>query len=230
MSRPSIELSGLCLLLSAWLAGCAAPAPRDPFTATGEVIAMSGGDAGPQRACFTCHGLRGEGDGELAPRLAGLSAGYVLKQLEDYAQGLRTHSAMREVAKALDAGERRRVAAYYAVLPAPEPDIPAQVDPIAAKLYHLGAPERDLAPCGVCHGDGGQGVGPANPPLVGQPPGYLASQMRQWRRSERRNDPRGMMLTISRRLTSAEVEALARYAAAPGPPAVPPSESPAASP
>jgi len=218
-------------VVGAMIGGCAAPPSRDPFTSSGEVIAMGGGDAGATRACFTCHGLQGEGDGETAPRLAGLPAGYLQKQLEDYAAGLRPHALMRSVAGALDADDRGRVAAYYAGLPAA---FTASTSPppggVAAALYHNGDPARGLPACASCHGDRGEGVGPANPPLVGQPAGYLREQMAQWRRSERRNDPRGVMLAISRRLTPGEVEALARYAAAPGPPAAPPAALPAASP
>ena len=228
MSKDPLRRALTVLLVGA-VAACAAPTGRDPFTETGEVIAMSGGDAGPERACFACHGLRGQGDGELAPRLAGLPEGYLQKQLEDYADGLRPHELMRVVSRALDPEDRRRVAAYYAAMPPPVSSGPT-TDLRGSRLYHRGAPERGLPACAACHGRAGQGVGPANPPLAGQPPGYLASQMKQWRRSERRNDPRGVMLTISRRLTSAEVEALARYAAAPGPQAVPPSGFQAASP
>src|SRR5690606_23988349 len=100
--------------------GCDAP-PRysDPFRATGETIAMSGGDAGAAAACFTCHGIEGEGDGRLSPRLAGLDAGYLHRQLDDYASGRREHEAMRAIAKKLTAADRSKVASYYAALPPP---------------------------------------------------------------------------------------------------------------
>src|SRR3546814_5826357 len=75
--------------------GCDAPSYRDPFRATGETIAMSGGNGGAAAACFTCHGLEGEGDGEVSPRLAGLDPGYLHRQLDDYANGRREHEAMR---------------------------------------------------------------------------------------------------------------------------------------
>jgi cytochrome c553 len=83
----------------------------------GELIAMSGGEGGARYACVTCHGARGEGNGFDAPRLAGMPAGYLQKQMEDYAAGLRAHELMRDVARFLDSDGRMQVARYYAALP-----------------------------------------------------------------------------------------------------------------
>ena len=89
----------------------------DRWSAGGELIAMSGGEGGARYACVTCHGARGEGNGFDAPRLAGLPAGYLQKQMEDYARGLRPHEVMRDAARFLDSHERVRVANHYAALP-----------------------------------------------------------------------------------------------------------------
>ncbi len=61
----------------------------DRWGRDGALVAVSGGEGGARYACVTCHGARGEGNGFDAPRLAGLPAGYLQKQLEDYAAGLR---------------------------------------------------------------------------------------------------------------------------------------------
>lgn len=216
---------GVCAALTA----CAPEPARDPFASTGELVALSGGDAGPDGACVTCHGLAGEGDGQAVPRLAGLPRGYLQKQLEDYAAGLRPDPAMAPIAKALDADHRASVAAYYAALPAGAPT--ASAGPTdAAGLYQNGDPARGLAACAECHGVSGEGGGEANPPLAGQPAAYLAEQLRRWKRAERRNDPRGVMLTIAQRLSEAEVAGLAAYAASLSGPAAPAGSRPAASP
>lgn len=216
---------GLC----AALAACAPEPARDPFTSTGELVALSGGDAGPDGACVTCHGLAGEGDGQAAPRLAGLPRGYLQKQLEDYAAGLRPDPAMAPIAKALDADHRASVAAYYAGLPAVAPVASATLTS-GAGLYQNGDPARGLQACAECHGAAGEGGGGANPPLAGQPATYLAEQMRRWKRAERRNDPRGLMLTIAQRLSETEIAALSAYAAGLSGPAAPAGPSPATSP
>lgn len=226
---PAALAAASALLL---LAGCAPEPTRDPFTASGQVIAFSGGDAGAAQACFTCHGLRGEGDGGASPRLAGLPAGYLQRQLIDYADGRRADKVMAPIARALDDDDRRAVAAYYAALPAPAQAAGRSTAAVAgetARLYHHGDAERGLAACAACHGQAGEGVGPGNPPLAGQPPAYLAEQLDRWRRSQRRNDPQNAMLAISRRLTADEAEALARYASALAPAAASAGEVQAAS-
>lgn len=212
-----------CAVTALLLAACAPERARDPFTATGELIAFSGGDAGAARACFTCHGLRGEGDGRASPRLAGLPSGYLQRQLIDYADGRRADKLMGPIAKALDDEDRRAVAAYYAAMTPPPPTPVRAATPTGgvAELYHRGAPQRGLPACASCHGAGGEGMGPANPPLAGQPPAYLAEQLERWRTSERRNDPQNVMLHVSRRLTPREAEAISRYASALAPAAAP---------
>lgn len=229
MSHRIVHVLTALLLTSA----CSVERSRDPFTASGELIAMSGGDAGAGAACFTCHGLEGRGDGGLTPRLAGLRAGYLHKQMEDYAAGLRSHPSMTTIAEALRSDERRAVANYYAAMAAPEAPMPETVTREAApqavwRLYHRGDPARGLEPCATCHGEAGEGAGLANPRLAGQPPAYLAEQLRQWRDGERRNDPTGVMLTISRRLTGSEVRSLSRYAARLGPASAGSGPAPAA--
>ena len=214
------------LLTAALLAGgCSAPgrAAPDPFTRTGELIALSGGDSGAANACFTCHGLDGAGNGAGAPRLAGLDRGYLERQLEGYASGLRQHPEMQYIARRLRAGERQAVAAYYAAMAARVAD-PGRAPP-PSPLYATGAPERGLRACADCHGRDGQGVGRGNPALAGQPAAYLAAQLHAWRLGKRRNDPGNLMQVISRRLTPDEIRSVAAHAAAfpapsrrPGPP------------
>jgi len=201
------------LALSGGLAACGPTPGRDPFSASGRLIALSGADAGPQFACFSCHGLDGSGSAA-APRLAGLPPGYLLKQLEDYADGRRSHAPMSAIASALGPRDRREVAFYYASLP---PRWRRQAAPGATaaveRLYHRGDPRRGLAPCASCHGIRGEGIGAANPPLAGQPAAYLEAQLQLWQVGKRRNDPRDLMLHISRRLRPDEAAGLAAYAA-----------------
>lgn len=201
---------------------------RDAFTESGELIALSGGRARAAYACFTCHGLDGGGNGAGAPRLAGLDFGYLNRQLEGYALGLRRHDEMGYVARLLSADERQKVALHYARLPAPTAD--ARTSPLRApRLYVAGDANRGLAPCAECHGTLGEGAGAGNPPLAGQPAPYLAAQLDAWRASRRRNDPANLMLDIARRLSPDEIRRLAAYAAAlPG--EAPRPESPEASP
>lgn len=193
------------------LAACSAEAAPDRFGTSGELIAMSGAGAGASNACFTCHGLDGMGSGSGIPRLAGLDPGYLDHQLEAYADGRRENPSMRWIAKQLTGSQRIAVSQYYARLPvtlAPGQPMPAPA------IYSRGDPERDLPSCASCHGVDGRGIGPANPPLAGQPAPYLAHQLETWKRGQRRSDPDGVMLEISRKLTPSEIAAVVSYAAA----------------
>jgi len=178
----------------------------DPWGRSGELIAMSGGEGGARYACATCHGVRGEGNGFDAPRLAGLPAGYLQKQMEDYAAGLRPHEVMRDVARFLDSHERVRVANHYAALP-PQALPPATDEAIAAATPALYA-----RACQQCHGV--EGVGTVNgPPLNAQPAFYLSQQLQDWQLSKRRNDGNHVMLEVAQRLDAGEVRQLGLYLA-----------------
>ena len=188
------------LLLAATACSPAGDRADRAFTADGQVIAMGGGDGGASNACFSCHGLDGMGDGVSVPRLAGLDAGYLQKQLEDYAVRLRDDPVMYEAARWLDHNDRRAVSAWYAAMP-----VPASAAPTPAP------PPVWTATCAVCHGDRGQGVGPGNPALAGQPAAYTVDQLRRWRKGQRRNDPRGVMSAAVAGLSEAEMHAIAAW-------------------
>lgn len=198
------------VLLFVTTAACSPASDRsiEAFTADGEIIAMGGGDGGPANACFSCHGLDGTGDGVSVPRLAGLDAGYLQKQLSDYARDVRTDPVMSRIARWLDDDDQRAVAAFYAAMPPPAPTGPGSPPPA---LYLNGAPDRGVAACASCHGAEGQGLGAGNPAISGQPAAYTLDQLRRWKRAERRNDPRGVMAGAVAGLTEAEMRAIAAW-------------------
>lgn len=202
------------LFALAILCACTPPPPRaDRFRSSGEVIAFSGGDGGAARACFRCHGLKGEGDGRDVPRLAGLDPGYLQRQLDDYANGRRDHADMRDIARRLSGDDRSKVSAYYAQLPPPSGDgsTAASDGGKAARLYAVGDPARGVQACADCHGAEGEGAGPGNPALAGQPAPFVAAQLAAWRDGRRMNDPLGQMRLISRRLSEQEIRSIADH-------------------
>ena len=213
-SRCMARWSACALLALAATAGCSPPERRvgERFSASGELIALSGGDSGASNACFTCHGLDGGGNGAVAPRLAGLDRGYLVRQLDDFAAGRRRHPDMEFIARRLSPSERQMVSAYYAAMPR---SVERQVVSLPPPpLYLTADPARGLPACASCHGEDGAGVGYGNPPLAGQPAPYLAAQLEAWRSGTRRGDAANLMQHISRRLTPDEIRSLAAYAAA----------------
>jgi cytochrome c553 len=185
-------------------AACSGPVLA-PEPVSGEAIAFGAGPSGARDACFTCHRLDGEGQGR-TPRLAGLDAGYLTKQLFDYAREERIDAVMGPIARAMSDRDRRAVALYYATLGAPTP---ANAAP--PRVFAHGDPARGLRACADCHGVRGLGRGAGYPALAGQPAAYTTEQLRRWRRGERRNDPNNVMSSVARQLTDREISAVAIY-------------------
>ena len=197
--------------LSLLILTACSPASNDTgaaFTRNGQIIAMGGGEGGPANACFSCHGLDGAGDGVSVPRLAGLDAGYLQKQMEDYAHDVRQDPVMKEVARWLDDGDRRAVAQWYASLPAPAT---SGASGPAPAIYLRGDPSRGVAACASCHGVDGRGIGSGNPAIAAQPAAYTVDQLRRWQLAKRRNDPRGVMIDAVKGLTDAEIAQIAAW-------------------
>ena len=83
-------------------------------------------------ACLGCHGPDGKGIAAAGfPRLAGLPASYLSKQLADFRSGSRKQAVMEPLAKALDEDEITAVSTYLASLPAdPAPTFAASRSPM----------------------------------------------------------------------------------------------------
>jgi cytochrome c553 len=166
-------------------------------------------------ACQACHGVTGGGQAAF-PRLAGLNAAYLNKQLDDYAQGTRANAVMQPIAQALSAGERHAVATYYSrqPVPAPAPTARPAADGVGATLATRGRWSVRVPACEQCHGPGGVGVGAHFPPLAGQPAAYIEAQLKAWQRGSRRNDPLDLMGRLSRALNAQDIAAVAQWFAA----------------
>ncbi|CRM89274.1 Cytochrome c552 [Pseudomonas sp. 22 E 5] len=181
----------------------------------GRKIFAEGGSQPGAMPCVACHGADGAGMAAAGfPRLAGLPAPYVRKQLEDFKGGSRSNPVMQPVANALTDAEIEAVSQALAAMPGPVPqavyrgDMPLNA---AQKLAQQGAWERQIPACASCHGPAGTGVGDAFPPLAGQPAAYLAAQLMAWQNGTRHNDPNDLMGHIAKSLTAEEVQGVAQY-------------------
>jgi len=180
----------------------------------GAIIAQKGTPAGAA-ACIACHGQKGEGMAASAfPRLAGESAFYMKKQLDDYVSGVRQNEVMGPIAKALTPAQRESVSLYYASLPVPKLK-PAKKSSSAVikrgeQLATTGDMKLYLQACNNCHGPGGRGVPPGIPALSAQNAPYLSQQIMAWQKGTRKSSP-DQMLEIAKRLTEKDIEALGAY-------------------
>lgn len=181
----------------------------------GQKVFTQGGAQPGATACQACHGVDAMGLAPAGfPRLAGLPAGYLAKQLHDFRSGARSSPVMQPLAKALSEDEISAVTGTLAAMPGPKTQAVGRsqvASGVGERLALRGAWGRQVPECVSCHGPGGVGVGVAFPPLAGQPAGYLVAQLNAWRDGSRHNDPNDLMGHVAKSLSAEEVTAVADY-------------------
>jgi cytochrome c553 len=155
--------------------------------------------------CSICHGPTGISYAD-SPNLAGQYATVVYKQLQDYRTGARNNPIMTPMARTLSDTEIRQLAVYYASLPRPPA---AQITSKAPDIVRWGAPMRNIAPCGSCHGDIDHTM--ASPWIKGEPRNYLQAQLAAFASGTRTNDINGQMRAMARGLTPEEIQSAAHF-------------------
>lgn len=167
-------------------------------------LALGAGAAGAQQddsaepeavgavaVCAVCHGPEGGGDQRLAaPRIGGLPAWYVERQLEYFRRGIRGGSSedvygtqMHAIALTLEGDDViADVAEHIASL---EPEWPEQTVSGDAERG-----EQLYGVCTACHGEDGTGSEELNTPtLVGMSDWYLLRQLRNFNNGVRGSAP-----------------------------------------
>jgi cytochrome c553 len=200
------------LAVSAALLGCsdrrsssaepAGEAPAAADAAAGKVVA--------ERDCRGCHGLDGKGAAPGIPHLAAQDERYLRASIEEYRQGKRTHSALRDMATRLSEAELRNVIGYYAGLPAIQVETAGGPQPYLP--YESG--KAIAAECARCHGPDGNPTTAGVPSLAGQQPHYLVVAAHEYLNGVRKTDP---MHSLLRRLSKLDVESVALYFASQAP-------------
>jgi cytochrome c553 len=142
-----------------------------------------------------CHGPQGVSDAN-SPNLAGQFAAVTYKELVDFKTGARVNVVMSPFAANLSNQDMLDVAAYYAYLPR-VPSTQARSGDGRAAIVTIGAPMRNIAPCGSCHGDIDNKAG--SPWLGGQSAVYIKAQLQAFAAGTRRNDISQQMRNIAAR-------------------------------
>jgi cytochrome c553 len=166
--------------------------------------------------CQSCHGANGEGMAAAhVPRIAGQSAEYLKKQLDNYADGTRSNPIMVNFAKPLSDKVRKDLAARFAAMSAPFVAQLGSVNAVARARGHQLAYQGDeierVQACNNCHGPDGVGVPHSAPYLAGQSAEYLASVIKAWHDGTRKNDAGQLMRSVAERLNDADIAAVAAY-------------------
>lgn len=154
--------------------------------------------------CTMCHGIRGVSASD-TPNLAGQEASSIYKELRDFQTGARTSAVMAPLVMNLSDQDLRDVSAFYASLPrGAVRDLASAPDIVA-----VGAPMRNIPPCGSCHGAMEAKIGV--PWLDPQPKAYLQAQLEAFAHGRRQNDTSGQMRNIAKNMTEAEIKASVDY-------------------
>ena len=157
--------------------------------------------------CAICHGPQGVSDAN-SPNLAGQFAAVTYKELNDFKTGARVNVVMSPFAATMSNQDMLDVAAYYSYLPrVPSNNLDPKI--VAPAIVTTGAPMRNIAPCGSCHGDIDNKAG--SPWLGGQSAVYIKAQLQAFASGARRNDISQQMRNIARQMTAEEIDQVARY-------------------
>jgi len=170
----------------------------DSYPTYAEVLARPAPDVTAGQAayavCSACHGTGGEGNELLnAPKLNGLQAWYLERQILNFKHGLRgadpgdTFGAQMApmAATLVDEAAISNVVAYIASLPNTD-SAPTISGDIARGKYIY-------TTCGSCHGKSGQGIWSQNAPtLNGANDWYIARQLENFRQGIRGSHPQDL--------------------------------------
>ena len=196
--------AGLTLLtaipLGLWGAAATPPGKPDATTA----------------ACQGCHGAHGEGmPAAHVPRIAGQTAAYLKKQLDNYADGTRDNPIMVNFAKPLSEKQREDLATLFAAMSAPFVAEAGSASGLTLarghQLAYQGDEAKRVQACNNCHGPDGVGLPNSAPYLAGQSAEYLGSALKEWHDGKRKNDAGQLMRSVAERLSDADIAAVSAY-------------------
>lgn len=165
----------------------------------------------PNPLCAGCHNEDGNSAVPDFPKIAGLDAAYITKQITDFKKYKRVSEIMGPMAAQIQDSEIPTLAAYYSKQ---KRTVGVVTDAnLAAKgrqIYEEGILATAVPACSGCHGEKGEGTDKF-PRLAGQHATYLAVQLANFKNVVRNNDARGVMRAIALRMTDDEMKAAAEY-------------------
>ena len=172
------------------------------------------------QVCAACHGADGNSPTPANPNLAGQPPQYITLQLEHFKSGVRSNAVMAGMVATLAAEDMRALGAYFAQQ---KPKASAAKDRnlvlTGQKVYRGGNAATGLPACSACHSPTGVGIPSRYPRLSGQHADYTYAQLKAFKAGERGNDKDGtdvngrVMAQVATRMSDAEMQAVAHYAA-----------------
>ncbi len=169
--------------------------------------------------CQGCHGEEGISAAPNFPNLAGQFQKYIERQIHDFQDGKRVDPMMSGMAASItELQDLKDIAAYFASKKRMK-GTPSGNKELAAKgkvIFYEGNADTGVYACSNCHGENGYGKDAQNnvfPVVSGQTKDYLVKQLSDFRSGDRHNDPAGMMSSVAKKMTPAEIDAVAEFVA-----------------
>jgi cytochrome c553 len=164
------------------------------------------------QVCAACHAADGNSAAAANPKLAGLNAEYLNKQLTEFKSGARKNAVMGGIVATLNAQDMQNLAAYYsAQQPKPGTSKDQELALLGQKIYRGGVQGAGVPACASCHGPQGKGIPVQFPRLAGQHGDYIYTQLNAFRLGARANDAAKMMRSIAAKMTDADMKAVSSY-------------------
>jgi cytochrome c553 len=164
------------------------------------------------QVCAACHAVDGNSAAAANPKLAGLNAEYLYKQLNDFKSGARKNAVMSGMVAALTPQDMKNLAAYFsAQQPKPGTSKDQTLALLGQKVFRGGVLGAGVPACASCHGPQGKGIPSQFPRLAGQHSDYIYAQLNAFRVEARANDGAKMMRNIAAKMTDADMKAVASY-------------------
>ena len=163
-------------------------------------------------ACAACHNADGNSTVTQYPKLAGQSADYLVKQLQEFKSGKRESAVMQGFASMLEEQDMKNIAAWLATKPAkPGEATDKALVALGERIYRGGIADRNIAACAACHSPNGAGIPAQYPRLAGQHAAYTEAQLKAFRDGVRKNNLQ--MTGVAAKLNDREIKAVADYIA-----------------
>ncbi|NEZ04419.1 cytochrome c4 [Wenzhouxiangella sp. XN201] len=174
-------------------------------------------EAGEENAavCASCHGMDGNSQVPIWPKLAGQHEDYATRQSILIREQQREVPEMYPIVADMSDQELADIAAYYeqqSLKPGVADE--ALVDAGEA-VYNAGNDETGVPACTACHGPAGMGIpGAYYPRVAGQHADYTAKRLNQYRDGVNSGDDdaySNIMVAVAKNLSDEEIEAVSSY-------------------
>ena len=202
-------------LLASLMTAAALAAPVFPAIAAGETPAKADlvqGQASYESVCAACHGVDGNSQIVINPKLAQQHPEYLIKQLHDFKDDKRADPVMKGFAMMLSDEEMNNISAWLAQQKAqPGYATDKELVQLGERIYRGGIADRNIAACASCHSPNGAGIPSQYPRLAGQHADYTIKQLNTFRDGSRNNSVQ--MRDVAAKMTDREIKAVADYIA-----------------